>query len=135
MKRILTIVLCILMLLGLCACGGEGKAENGGDAAAVTSFSVGYAKVDITPKGSVPLRGYGDAAERFSNQVMDKLYATCVSFADTEGNKLLLFGLDMLYCDEVLTAKVRQRIADETGLPLTTFCFPQITVILPFPRI
>ena len=123
MKRILTIVLCILMLLGLCACGGEGKAENGGDAAAVASFSVGYSKADITPKGSVPLRGYGDAAERFSNQVMDKLYATCVSFADTEGNKLLLFGLDMLYCDEVLTAKVRQRIADETGLPFDHVLF------------
>jgi hypothetical protein len=45
-----------------------------------TLLKVGYGKADITPKTSVPLDGYGNAANRFSQVQRDPLQATCIAF-------------------------------------------------------
>ena len=120
MKKLIALLLCVVMLLPiLIGCGGSG--ENG--KSKIESFSVGYARADISPKGSVPLAGFGDSEERFSNSVMDPLYATCVAFADTEGNKVLMFGLDLLHTEGNLTGVTRQLIAEETGVPFSHIMF------------
>jgi hypothetical protein len=116
MKRILAMIICVCVLLGLCACGGS-ETDN----EKIESFSVGFAKADITPDGSVPLRGGYD--ERFSNQVMDRLMATCVAFADTEGNKLLWFAIDIGVCPGKIIEPVRKRISEETGVPFSHVMF------------
>lgn len=119
MKKILSLLLCTVLFLSIFAgCGGsEGKSDT------IDSFSVGYAKVDITPTGSVPLSGFGDNLERMSNQVMDPLYATCVAFSDTEGNTVLLFGTDLLNSYGNVITDLRQKIAEETGVPFSHIQF------------
>ena len=122
MKRSIALILCAVMTLLLCACGG-GEIADSGNAATANTFCVGYAKADITPEGSVPLGGYGDNAERFSTQVMDPLSATCVAFQDAEGNQLIYFGVDLLYCAGDFTSQVRQKISEETGVPFDHVLF------------
>ena len=122
MKKSIALLLCAVMAFLLCACGG-GETADGGNTATQNTFCVGYAKADITPEGSVPLTGYGDAADRFSNQVMDPLSATCVAFQDAEGNRLIYFGVDLLYTFGETTTWVRQKISEETGVPFDHVLF------------
>ena len=117
-RKHLTLLLCAIMLM--CVLLGCEKAEEN---VSINSFSVGYAKVDITPTGSVPLSGFGDNLERMSNQVMDPLYATCIAFSDTEGNTILLFGLDLLNTYENVVTGLRETIAAETGVPYSNVLF------------
>ena len=115
MKRIFTLILCAVMILGLCACGSsEGQ---GSSAAADGKFSVGYSQVDITPAGAVPMSGLGDDAERFASKVMDHLYATCIAVRDEAGNTVIMFFLDLLNTYDEITKEVRQLVADATGVP------------------
>ena len=116
MKKWISLLLVVILALGLCACGSE-TAKN------PEHFSVGYAKTDITPGGSVPLAGTGNYDKRLSNQVMDKLYAVCIAFADTQGNRVLLFTLDMLNSYENVIYPLRERIAEETGVPYSNVLF------------
>lgn len=77
-------------------------------------LSVGYAKVDVTPRHSVPLSGYNNEATRYSDNVLDPLYATCLAFSDDEGSTALLIGLDSLHA----APWMRQAVSEATGLPL-----------------
>lgn len=118
MKKLLCLFLTALILLGLCACGGSGSSEGGKDAPSLNGvFSVGYSKVDITPTGSVPMAGLGDDAERLSQSVMDRLYATCVAFRDAEGNMVIMFNLDLLNTYDEITKEVRTLVSEAVGIP------------------
>lgn len=112
MKKLLCLLLATLMTACLFAgCGGEEKDSLSG------VFSVGYGKADITPEESVPLAGFGDNQERYSNQVMDPIYATCVAFTDEDGTTVLMFGLDLLNSDEDRCNEARALITEATGIP------------------
>lgn len=63
MRKLLSLLLISVMILGLCACG---KTETS-PAAEEKTFRVGYARVNITPSYDVPLAGYGNTSQRFSN--------------------------------------------------------------------
>lgn len=119
MKKIICLLLCIVLLLSVfSACAKSGE-ENTPEVK-IESFSVGYAKADISPKESVPLRGYGDALDRFSTGYTEPLYATCVAFADTAGEKLLLITHDLTNSDaNHIMDDLRKRISEETGLPIS----------------
>ena len=119
MKKLITLLLCAVMLLGMfSACAKSGEEDVAEEK--IESFSVGYAKADITPTDSVPLRGYGDAMERFSTGVSEPLYATCVAFADPNGEKLLLITHDLTNSDaDHIMDDLRKRISEETGLPVS----------------
>lgn len=117
MKKIISLLLCMIMTLGLlagCAAGGQKTPK---------AFSVGYAKADITPTESVPLRGYGDAMERFSTGTLEPMYATCVAFADTEGNKVLLISHDLTNSPASLCDDCRAQISEATGIPVSNILF------------
>lgn len=119
MKKIIVMLLCVTMVLSMFAgCGGEKEADN-----KITAFSVGYAKADINPTDSVPLRGYGDALERFSTGVLEPLYATCVAFADTEGQIVLLISTDLTNSFTNMTKDARNRISEATGVPVSNILF------------
>lgn len=115
MKKLLCLALCILMTLSLFAgcTDGNKTAKNPYEG----KFCVGYGKADITPDDSVPLAGFGDNEERYSNQVMDPIYATCVAFTDEVGTTVLMFGLDLLNTDEDRANEARELITAETGIP------------------
>ena len=118
MKKIITLLLCAVLLLGLFAgCSGSGEGESGGDK--IATFSVGYAKAGITPRDSVPLRGYGDAMQRFSTGNLEPLYATCVAFADAEGTKMLFITHDLTNSADNIFVDLRKQISEETGIPVS----------------
>ena len=82
-------------------------------------FSVGYGQVDISPKESVPLRGYGNTSRRMSNNIQDPLYATAVAITDKDNNTAILFAMDLTGLSEAVIAPIREAISTATGVP---FC-------------
>lgn len=82
-----------------------------------TLLKVGYGKADITPKTSVPLDGYGNAAFRFSKEQRDKLMATCIAFCDPNGNKAMMFTVDCLQTYAAFATPVRQQLSEEFDIP------------------
>lgn len=109
MKKILTIVLVVTLVLGLCACGETKQKET-------AAFRVGYAREDITPKTSVPLAGYGLTEQRMSEVTLDRLYATCVAITDQNDSTVLLFSLDNARARWSIIENARPLIQDATGV-------------------
>ena len=117
MKRILSMFLAVLMLVGLCACGssgGEGTASGKETAA----FMVGFGRAEITPSFPVALSGGGDP-NRISTSVIDFIYTTCVAITDATGKTVLVITSDLQstptpgsYQDSLLSAA-----SNATGVP------------------
>ena len=126
MKRIISLILCAILALGLfagCDQAGGGNGEAGGSDA-LQGFSVGYGKADISPESSVYLCGYGDPKEeRMSTGVAEHLYATTVAFTDTKGNSMLLIAVDLLLSVKSVVEPLRENIAKETGVPFDNIMF------------
>ena len=123
MKRTITLILCTVLLLSLFAgCGGEeAPAET---QPSITSFSVGFARADITPQDPVTLTGFGSAIEnRVSQNVLDSLSASCIAFADPEGTTILLFCIDIISCSSTVFSPIRQSISEATGVPFENIIF------------
>lgn len=101
MKRFITMLLCAVMLLGLCACA-PADTNNATDAAETTAattekeFLAGYGMVDITPDFQVLLAGMGEK-DRFSDAgVLNKMYSIAVALTDTEGNTAIIISNDLI---------------------------------------
>jgi len=114
MKRIMSLILCLTLVLLLFGCG---TGENGG--IGTQAFSVGYGKADISPQHSVYLRGYGDPKnERMSTGVSDPLYATCVAITDAAGNTVILISTDLLLTTASAFDPIRKSISEQTDVPV-----------------
>lgn len=92
MKKLLTVLLFVSILLGLCACGGATAPEE--DALQASGLQVGFAREKITPDTPVPLAGYGNTTKRISTEVADDIYITCIVFSDAE-NTVMFFSQDL----------------------------------------
>ncbi len=115
MKKIVCLILCLILVLPLFACGGS----EGGNDSAVQTFSVGYAMADISPEHSVYLRGYGDAKEdRMSTGVADPICATCIAITDATGNTVILIATDLGQCKASPFDTIRKLASEETGVPV-----------------
>lgn len=118
MKKFIAYLLVAVLTLSLCACAGSNDAPSTteGNTILGEGLYVGYGKADITPEGSVPLAGYGDANNRMSTDIVAKIYATCIAM--TEGEEtVLLFTQDMTKSVDTWTAAVRSMIETELGIP------------------
>ena len=118
MKKIISILLVSVLLLGLCACGAASGAEGGAaetTAAASGGFRVGYGKQDITPEGQVGMGGYGRSDQRLSTGVLSYLYATCIAITDADDNTILIYGLDL--CGVGTAMDFRKNVSEATGVP------------------
>ena len=78
-------------------------------------FRVGFGRVNIIPRESVPLGGYGNTSKRLSLSVLSELYATCVAFSDSDGSTILLFHMDLISSAALNPA--REAVAAATGIP------------------
>lgn len=118
MRKLFSLTLIFILLVSLFGCAQtESPSETTAPATEgidPNSLSVGYGRVDITPTESVPIGGHKD--ERFSTQVVDPLYATCIAITDGTGNTLLLYHLDLLaaYTPVIMA---RSTISRKTGVP------------------
>lgn len=112
MKKVIVLLLCFIMVIGIFAgCGGN------------KAFSVGYGKAKINPETGVPLAGFGDGNTRFSGAVMDDLYANCVAIQDSKGNKVLMFGVDLLNTRGSVFDNIRNQISKEHDIPYNNIMF------------
>ena len=111
MKKILSIILVVVMILGLCACGESEKSAD-------TGLNVGYHKINITPSYTVSLSGYGDEAIRTSDQgtIIDYLYATCIAVKSGE-DTILIYTIDNLSIPINFQRDYRANISIVTGIP------------------
>jgi hypothetical protein len=110
MRKIICILLAAVLLLGLCACGGEGGAGGKKD-----GLQVGFGRESIVPDiTGVEIAG-GDASARLSDGYLDEVAATCIAI--TEGDQtILLYTIDFIVVDKNVYA-AQPEIAEATGIP------------------
>ena len=114
MKRFLSIILAVFILLTFIGCGSE--QDNVNELQTPEGFSVGFGRTDITPEISVPLSGFGNTSMRMSNRILRKLYSTCVAITDETGQTILMLSIDLQSVGgAVLSA--RPVISQATGIP------------------
>ena len=124
MKKITILFMSLVLVLALCACGQtsvEQPTESATTQATETTVPeagkllVGYARADVTPKITTPLRGFGSTSDRMSNTVLEPLYATCIAVTGDNGVTALFITLDN--CSTSFEAKARPIISEQTGVP------------------
>lgn len=81
-------------------------------------FRVGFGRVDITPTESVPLAGYGNTSHRMSNNVINRLYSTCLAFTDEDGETVLLYHNDLQESWTDIMTEAREKISEAVGIPM-----------------
>ena len=114
MKKIICVVLSIMMLLGLCACGGsQGGQET--QPAAAAGLQVGFGRTNITPGFSVALQG-GNYKNRMSQGVLDTLFATCIAIKSGE-ELVLLYTIDVKLMTGSFVEPMKTAISMKTGVP------------------
>lgn len=112
MKKVISIILVLMMVLGLCACGQSGSGNEAG------GLQVGYAKGNITPSMlGIPMGGYGNAQHRLSTGYLDYTYATVIAITDELGETVLLITNDLIRMPGNWTKATRQAITQATGIP------------------
>lgn len=117
MKRLFSLLLCLVLCLALFGCGEAGSTPTT-EAVKLPPLQVGYGRSDISPDEGIPLRGYGDTMSRLSDgTVTERLYATCIAFTDETGNTVLLFHLDLCNSNEKIFDPIREEISEATGIP------------------
>ncbi len=121
MKRILTLALAALMVLSLFAGCGD-KEGSGGDKLGdkkFDGFAVGYSKVDITPDPSIKISimGNNDHNTRLSTGVLEPIMVNCITFTDTEGETVLVYGTDLHGVSAENLKMIREQLTEKTGIP------------------
>ena len=120
MKKLISVLLSLVLLLGLCACGATGGAQSGTDAAPTeekgTGMMVGFARANITPSDSVPLGGYGNTSTRMSNDMLDYIYTSAIAISDGE-NTVVIIENDLTAAVPTVLGKVRDKVSQKAGIP------------------
>lgn len=120
MKKLLSVILCLLMLVSFAACNGDAPEQTTTPpttTAPEAAFSVGFGRVCITPPLGVSLQGFADPDSRRATSVLDDLYVTCIAFQDAEGTQALVFTVDSIRTEPKIANSVRRAIEKELGVP------------------
>ena len=114
MKRTISLLLVLVLLVGTTACANIGGGKKHSDA----SLSVGYAVLDISPNISLPLDGYAgtqwEPKNRWSQAVDWPLKAIAIAITDANDNTVMIVALDMLTA--FMADAMRKVIKEETGI-------------------
>ena len=115
MKKISSMILAVLVLFGLCACGGSGASTDAtGGQAENAVFQVGFGRENITPDFPVALSGGGDP-NRIHTSVIDYIYTTCVAITDPTGNTVLVITSDLQSVG--WRSDITKVVTEATGVP------------------
>lgn len=116
MKKMISLLLLFAMALALCACGDKEATEET-IKTSTEEFSVGYARIDITPQTSVPMAGFGRTSQRMSRNIRDNLYASAVAMCDGEGTTVIFLSMDLQRASDITVNAVRPLVSQATGIP------------------
>ena len=117
MKKIISLLLTMCILLGLCACGGAGSATSTETQPKAAVLQAGYGRENISPEGQVGMGGYSDSETRKSKSVLDYIYTTCVAFNDGE-KTILLYTIDVCGLNDSGMDKIRNYVTTATQIPV-----------------
>ena len=121
MKKVLSLILCILFTASLFMACDKSQGDSNGDTSG--QFSVGYGSADISPKESVMLSGFGDHTERYSTKVSEPLLTTCIAITDENGETVIVLANDLLNSVATWVKPIREAISKETGIPFDHIMF------------
>lgn len=110
MKKILSLALVSILLLGLVACGGE----SDGNKKTEGSFQVGFGRADFTPTDTVHMGSYNN--EETSLGVMHPLYAHAVVMTDAAGTTMVIVTTDMSWGSNTMVNDLRPMIEEKFGI-------------------
>lgn len=121
MKKLLCLLLAAVMVCGFAACGEEAPAKTTAPVTTAPEISdvlrVGFGRAEITPEESVMLHGYPGRETRWSQTVLDPLYATCIAISDAADNTIIVFHMDLTATWGDCAVWQRKAISDATGVP------------------
>jgi len=83
----------------------------------------GVSRVEITPLDGVELTGWGYYLNRVWREVHDPLYATAMVVGHHPQDvrqAVAILTLDLMVVDELFTLRVRERVAQQTGIPASS---------------
>lgn len=107
MKKIFSLALVWILVLGLCACGSSGeKAPEG--------LQVGFGRVMVAPDYEVQLAG--GAATRVSDGYQDYQYITCVALRQGE-ETYMVCTMDFICAEDVFVDPAKALMSQATGVP------------------
>ena len=118
MKKIFCLLLCALMLLGLCACGG-GSGEKKED---TNGLKAGFARLDCIPDDPlVHIAGGVSADDPATDGLLDNLAVTCIALQKGE-ETVLIFACDIVDVTGYYK-KVESSVSGVTGVPASNIFF------------
>jgi len=80
-----------------------------------TGFSAGFARVEINPRSSVGMAGYGNTEFRRSTRSEGDLTVSCTAVSDGE-NTALLFSVDVIGLSEKNCENIYKQVEKELGI-------------------
>lgn len=107
MKKFISILLTLCVILGLCACGGNGE---GGANETAEGLQVGFGRKSIMPDTTGVLLGGMESDKRYSTGYLDELSITCIAISEGE-ETILLYTCDLI----VVSAEVYEAKASITA--------------------
>lgn len=111
MKKILALLLCALMLISLCACGGNtAPAKKSGE------FRIGFGKVDITPTQPIHMESYTDPAVHISEGNLSPLYAIAIVMTDDDDNTMVMVTTDQSWGKNSMLTDLRPLVQERFGI-------------------
>lgn len=122
MKRFVAVLLALVMMLSMLACGADAPAETASSAGGETGapeeavFKAGFGYQNITPKQEgLPLAGHSDG--RVSQGFTTYLEARAVAVQDEQGEILLFVSADLSFIRPKFGKQVMDKMTKELGIP------------------
>lgn len=116
MKRFITLLLTIVLILSLCACGASTNAEGANPDTAFDGLKVGFSKINLTPSYAVGLGGYSNDDTRRSEGFVAYIYMTCIAVS-SGSDTFLLYTFDGLNAAKNIQDNMRKSITSVINIP------------------
>lgn len=131
MKRLLSLLLAMMLVLSLCACGGsENSTDNGkstgateGDTVDPNTLQAGFSRIDCIPDDPYNVHIAGGTAidDPATDGLLDNLAVTCVALKKGE-DTYLIYTCDIVDMESFYKA-VEKTVADTVELPSENIIF------------
>ena len=132
MKKLLSVLLALTILLSLAACGGDPSETTAATTEPFATekpsvFMAGYCKMDITPEGNgYPMMGFSNDDVRLSEGMYTYLYATTLVVQDIYDSKAMIISVDSGAVGTAMCDRLRKQISQACGIPVENILITSI---------